>query len=314
MNTYIKDALIIASFAVLYLCAVTSQSHAMGLKENVVIEGNVITLGDIFYDLPYSADKVLGPAPRPGSDMVLNARTLMRVAMALDLPWRPTNSAEQVILRRAATLISVEDIKNQLKHDLESEGYDHNIELDFSSETSEIVLPEDQPASFDITELDIDKTRNWFTATIMAPSKSNAIYTNKISGKIHRMIDVPVLRETMRSGTIIGKNDIEYIKMRERELSPQMLIDTKVLMGTTPRRIIFAGRPITDGDVESPQIVARGDTVTIVLKNGTMMLTASGRSLENGAKGDLVRVTNASSNRTVQGIVTAEKEITLSEF
>ena len=64
-------------------------AKAVDLRQNATIEGSVITLGDIFYNLPGNGDKVLGPAPRPGADMVLNARTLLRVAMALDLPWRP---------------------------------------------------------------------------------------------------------------------------------------------------------------------------------------------------------------------------------
>ncbi len=50
-------------------------ASAVSLKYNTLVEDNVITLGDVFTGLDRKADKVLGPAPRPGQDMTLNART-----------------------------------------------------------------------------------------------------------------------------------------------------------------------------------------------------------------------------------------------
>lgn len=314
MKNLLKNSLVVFGILIALSLGSLSNAYAVGLKQEAVLKDSVITLGDIFYDLPENSSKVLGPAPRPGSDMVLNARTLMRIALALDLPWRPSSSSEYIVLRRSATLISARDIQDQLTQAIAQEGYGENIEIVFPSETSEIVLPEDQDASFDIVTLDIDRTKNWFEASIAAPSKDNPIRSARISGKIHRMVEVPVLRETLRNGSIIGTNDIDMVAMRERDISPQMLIDAAAVMGMTPRRVIFAGRPILDKEVEAPQIVGRGEAVTVILKKGAMTLTAAGRSLENGAKGDLVRVVNASSNHTIQGIVTGDKEITIQEF
>src|SRR5688572_10801379 len=57
------------------------------LKESAIVNGDMLKLGDIFDGLPANAEYVIGPAPQPGKDMVLNARTLYRLAVALELPW-----------------------------------------------------------------------------------------------------------------------------------------------------------------------------------------------------------------------------------
>lgn len=314
MKTVVRSIMIITIISIIAIHGFARSSFAMGLKENVVLTNNVITLGDIFYDLPRDKSKVLGPAPRPGTDMVLNARTLMRIALALDLPWRPINSSEYVVLKRAATLISKNAIQNAIKSNLKDEGYDQDIEIDFPTETSEIVLPQDMPPTFDIISFEVNHKSDWFEATIAAPSKDNPVRTNRVSGKIHRMVHVPVLRDTLRNGSIIGKNDIDTIAMRAHDVSPQFLLDPESLIGMTPRRVAFAGKPLLEKEVEAPRIVGRGEVVTMVLESGALRLTAIGKSLENGAKGDIVRVVNTSSSRTIQGTVTGQKEITVQTF
>ena len=82
----------------------------------------------------------------------------------------------------------------------------------------------------------------------------------------------------------------------------------------TPRRVIFEDKPIKIEDIEAPRIVKRGENVTMVFKEGPLVLTAQGKALEFGAKGDAIRVTNLTSSRTVEAIVTGEKEVSVSVF
>ena len=65
--------------AIAFYVFFASQAKAVELKSNALIEGSVITLGDIFYDLPANEGKVLGPAPPPGKNNILNSRTYFRV-------------------------------------------------------------------------------------------------------------------------------------------------------------------------------------------------------------------------------------------
>jgi flagella basal body P-ring formation protein FlgA len=52
----------------------------------------------------------------------------------------------------------------------------------------------------------------------------------------------------------------------------------------------------------APKLVRRGQPVTLVVRSGTLTISAQGRALSDGRAGDLVRVVSSSS-RTIDGIV-----------
>ena len=289
------------------------QANAMGLKQNVILKDSFIKLGDIFYDLPANQDKILGTAPRPGSELVLNASTLLRVARALDLPWRPTSSADYVVLRRAATLLEHGLIEKTLKKKITEEGFSGNFQLAFDQGKMEIILPEDQPAKFDILKLNVDFKADRFQADIAAPSKDNPIQTSSITGSIERLVEVPVLKEALRNGAVLSIRDIDFVDMPEYKINHDVILDAEDLVGMTPRRMIMATKPITERDIEAPMLVQRGQTVTMVFESGSLFLTAQGRALQNGAKGDLIRVVNDNSSRTVTAMIAGDQEVRVVE-
>lgn len=285
------------------------QAQAMGLKENVILDDSFIKLGDIFYDLPRDHQKILGAAPRPGSEIVLNARTLMRVAIALDLPWRPTSSNDYVVLRRSATLIDHKMIEKGLINAVREKGFNGKFTVNFDRSAAEMILPESYGTEFEIVTIDIDFKTDRFTAHIAAPSKDNPIHTNIIKAKIERLVSVPVLREASRNGRILNKHDIEFIDIPEHEVNHDVVLDAQELLGMTPRRMLMASKPITSKEIEAPMIVRRGEIVTMIFENGPLFLTAQGRALQNGAKGEIIRVSSDNSSRTIQAQISDTREV-----
>jgi flagella basal body P-ring formation protein FlgA len=304
-------ALVIAALAI---GTATSRASAIGLKENSIVTGDTITLGDVFYGLPHGEDKVLGIAPQPGRDMVLNARTLLRIAVAMDLPWRPATNADQVVLSRAATIVDRETIDIVLKEKLAMEGLTGNYKIVLAAMPDELVLPPDEQASVEVDSFTLKPDKSWFEATLAAPSIANPIQKIKVTGTVQNMIKIPVLKEALRHGTLISKYDLDMIEIREADLGPETIINAEELIGMTPRRVMIAGQPIRATEVEAPKIINRGDMVTMIFKKGALTLTAQGKALQPGTKGDAIRVVNTGSNKAVEGIVTAAKEITIEEF
>ena len=117
------------------------------------------------------------------------------------------------------------------------------------------------------------------------------------------MVEIPVLKKTMRSGDTIGASDIEWVSFKEKDIADNFIIDSTKLLGMTPRRLLHAGQPVRDNTLERPQIVSRGDKVTIIYDYGPMNLTAHGKALESGAKEDQIRVVNIASNRTIDAFI-----------
>lgn len=303
---------VLLSLAVLLFAP--AQAFAMGLKENSVIKENVIRLGDVFYGLDYNADKVLGPAPRPGQDMVLNARTLWRIARASNVNWRPVDLSEQVTLTRAATIISAENIQNELQRELQRKGMPGKFALSFHDQMTQIVLPEDQPATFDVLRLDFNPQQDHFTAEIAAPSTQNPIRRVVLNGKVDRLVDVPVLKSSMGAGSLIRKSDIQMIEMPMKQVKGEVILEPYDLLGMAPRRVVFAGKPLRIQDIQAPQIIQRGEFVTMTFDSGVMQLTAQGRAMQNGAKGDMIRVMNQGSNQTIEAKVMGERQVLVSTF
>lgn len=287
---------------------------AVGLKESGFITEDVIKLSDIFHGLPEDREKVLGPAPMPGEDMTLNARTLLRIAIALDLPWRPQTAAQSITLTRVATVISKSDIEDGLRQAISAKGIAGKFTLQLPATLTRIVLPQAQPATFDLSDLTIDVKNRSFHGMIMAPSAEAPLQKVPVSGSFERLVDVPVLRGPLNTGGIINERDLDSMEMRERDVQGDIIMTKDNLLGLTPRRLILAGTPIRSHDVETPQIVGRGDLITLIFKSNNLTLTARGKALESGAQGDLIRIVNTGSNKTIQGRVTASKEVTVSEF
>ncbi|MBI1300133.1 MAG: flagellar basal body P-ring formation protein FlgA [Alphaproteobacteria bacterium] len=291
----------------------SSFAHAIGLKENSIVQSGEITLGDIFYNLPRDENRVLGAAPRPGQDMVLNARTLLRIALALDLPWRPTDSTDSITLTRAATVINYEEITESLKLALAETGMDGNYDIAIPVQYHKIILPQDQPATLEVTRFTTDADRKTFQATIAAPSEENPIQHFQINGRISAVIEVPVLSQNVHAGEVVREDHIKFIKLQERDFSHDMIVETDQLVGMTARRVVLADRPVRAAEIIAPQVIERGEIVTLAVDAGVMKLTAQARALQDGAKGDIIRVVNTSSNQTVRAVVTGERQVAVIE-
>lgn len=287
---------------------------SVGLKQNSIVHGNTITLGDVFYNLPEGGDKILGAAPLPGHDMVLDARTLMRIAIALDLPWRPSSSADHLVLSRAGTVVDRNSIEDALHRALKDEGITDHYKLSFPDESAEIILPADSGKTVEVSAFKADPARGVFEATLVAPSKDHPLKTLRINGTLQRTTLIPVLKETLRNGTVIGQRDLDFIEMSERALNPDVVLNEEALIGMTPRRMVFSGQPVKINEIEAPRLIQRGEIVTMLFKEGGLSLSAKGKALEHGSKGDSIRVVNTSSNRTIQAVVTASGEVTVTNL
>ena len=55
-------------------------------------------------------------------------------------------------------------------------------------------------------------------------------------------------------------------------------------------------------ELRRPLLVAKGDMVTITLKRPGLELSAKGRAIEDGSKGDTIRVTNSQSKNVIETV------------
>jgi flagella basal body P-ring formation protein FlgA len=293
----------------LFTMSMPLTANAASLKAMTTVDSNHVTLGDLFEDVN-NPNNIVGKAPSLGKELVINASTLKTIARKHSVNWTPASDLDQAIVRRSSFTLVGDDVVAALKEKLSETSKNGAVEITLNDPNISIVLPSSVTPTIEITSFNLSKNQDVFTADIAVPNKLNPVTTKRITGLITRTVSVPVLKNTLKKNDIISASDIDYINTPERTLMANAILDADDLIGMSPSRVITAGRVIKDSDIGAPQLVKRGDEVTIQYQgdNG-MVLTAKGKASQHGAKGDFIRVTNLGSTKAISAEVTAEREV-----
>ncbi|MEM9096856.1 MAG: flagellar basal body P-ring formation chaperone FlgA [Pseudomonadota bacterium] len=103
---------------------------------------------------------------------------------------------------------------------------------------------------------------------------------------------------------IAGKSIVQPADLRLAEQAIDgALSDPAEAVGREARVTIYAGRPISAGDLRAPAIVERNDIVRLRYARGPLVIEADGRALDRGAVGDRISVMNMASRSVLVGVV-----------
>ncbi|RCK29298.1 flagellar basal body P-ring biosynthesis protein FlgA [Thalassospira lucentensis MCCC 1A00383 = DSM 14000] len=280
------------------------------LKPDALVDGQYVTLGDLFSGIdPQQADIAVAHAPQPGKQVVLDYRWLYGIAQRHNINWRPRTTADQVMITRASQVITMEEIQDAVEDALTQHGVERPFTVDLSSENFQIHLPVDAQTTVDVTGLDINSRTNRFVASITTGAQTAQRRTYRISGKYYPLSSVPVLVEPISRGSIIRPDQVEYRDFRTERVPSGAIRDINDLIGKEVIRPANPNEPLMFRDFTNPILVRRGALVIIRLVTENMSLTARGKALENGSKGDVIRVVNQTSNKTVQVEVVGENDV-----
>lgn len=110
---------------------------------------------------------------------------------------------------------------------------------------------------------------------------------------------------TIRANTMIKAQDLT---MKSISITGTFT-DPINLVGQESRVALYAGRPIRIIDVGPPAIIERNQIVSLVFRQGGLMISAEGRALARGGAGERIRVMNLASRTTVFGLIRADGTI-----
>lgn len=277
---------------------------AMMLNNRVVVEDRLVRLGDLFSGLGEAAATPVARAPEPGNRAEVDARWLAAVAKAYGLPWRPSSQFDRAVIERASLIIDGARIEESVRDALRDQGLDPKMSLVLDNPGQRLHLSTDATPSLGVAGLSFDRVSGRFSAQILAPAEGAPQARAVVTGRVIEMAEVPVLRRRIESGEVIRSEDIDWISLRSDRLGRDAVIDIADLLGKSPRRPVRPGEPLRRGDLREPILVPKNSLVTIRLETPRMILTAQGRSLEPGAKGDAIRVMNTKSNKIINAVVT----------
>jgi len=124
-----------------------------------------------------------------------------------------------------------------------------------------------------------------------------------VAGRAFGVVQVPVLSRRVVPGDVIGPADVDWQDVRTDQTGSDIAATDAQLIGMTPKRGVPVNQPVRLRDLQSPRMIDKGALVTITLATANLTLSAQGKALQDGGKGEVIRVVNTQSNRIVEATV-----------
>ncbi|AZZ97384.1 flagellar basal body P-ring formation chaperone FlgA [Pseudoalteromonas sp. R3] len=132
--------------------------------------------------------------------------------------------------------------------------------------------------------------------TVMVRCEDLESWVQFVHVKIETLLPVIVSTRMLDKGVLLTADDLT-IEMRPKHFVRAANIDNMTLLiGSKTKRRIQQGKPISMFQI---CMICKGDNVTILASDGTLMIKTSGIALQDGNLGEQIRVKNARSGKTV---------------
>jgi flagella basal body P-ring formation protein FlgA len=297
------------------LCLVFSPAFAaeqLRLKSEVTVNADVLTLGDL-------AEGVSGPAaetpvfraPAPGETGTIQAARITEVASRFGLAFEPGRRLRQIVVTRASRRVAAAEIEAavkraiELQHGVDARGL--SIVLDTGSPA--LRLAPDSTAPITADAISFDRRSRRFSALVSAGGDPSS--SVRLSGTAAELVDVALLNRSLNRGETVQASDLSIERRPRETVSGDVQLETASLAGRIARRSLAAGSVLRAGDLGKPDVVSRGEIVTVVYEIPGMMLTLRGRATEAGAQGESIGILNIQSKKTLQATVAGPGKVSI---
>ncbi|WP_020594226.1 flagellar basal body P-ring formation chaperone FlgA [Kiloniella laminariae] len=281
-------------------------SGVVNLNRDIVVEGDIVYLSDIFSGLKEEQNTAIAHAPELGKNVDLDARWLWALAQKHDVNWQPNSRFDTTSVSRAGQKIDADQIKNSVEVALLEQGLADGHQIEFDLKDRALEIPAEVEPSLRVESINYREGQSRFSAQIVIPAEGRPVITKVVSGYLIKVVNVPVLNRRLSKGDIIRDHDINWITLKSTKLSKNAITDLESLIGMTPKHSIKPESVIRTNDLDTPKAVNKNSLVTIQLNSGPLVLRTQGRALDSGAMGDVIRILNTQSNTIVNGTVTGE--------
>lgn len=270
-----------------------------------VVRGATITLGDLATlegGALALADVELGPAPAAGAPRRLDGVEILRRLEKAGMDASATRYVIPATVRveRTAQLVSAEEIRNAVMN----------------------VASDALPAGETIRDLDVAGPvripTGDYEARVSTAGRGRAgrrRFDVQLVQEGVVLANVPVMARTDTRGTVVvAKGRIargtivtpELIEVVERDgvdVPDDAVTSPEQAIGMAAKVALAADAPVPRTALVAPEVVKKGDLVTLVVETPRMKLSLAGEALESGAVGSGIKVRNRASKQELAGKV-----------
>jgi flagella basal body P-ring formation protein FlgA len=284
-------------------CALPA-SAAPVLKSQIVVNSDVVTVGDMFEDAGSLAEQALFRAPAAGTAGLVDVDAVRRAAAQIGLASFNDDGLLKVRVARAATAVDEPMLTNLMEADLRARGIvsgDMTVNAAFDSPLAGInASATDNPVQ--LMNLRYVPSAGIFSARFAIAGRAAPL---DITGRLDVMLPAPHLVASLAAGAVLQPQDIEMrpepVAVAQAAGAPSM----DQLVGKQLQRQSHAGMLLRPADVAEPQLISRNDSVIVYLRVGAMTLTVKGQALNAASLGQPVAVLNLTSKKVLHGTALA---------
>jgi len=277
------------------------------LRTNVVVEKDLVTLGDLFENTGEKSHIAVFRSPDLGKSGTVRSARVQAAAERHGLTWRNAAKITEVHVTRASTLINRDTVLDTIEKAIRARldlPADANLTVTLGGRFRPVHLPPSDSGILEVVRLEFRSGNGHFRAQLRSTDGSRRMLDTTYRGQAVQTVQVPVLSRAVSRGDIVRDGDIRLTSVPRRKLRGGIIESAAGIIGMAARRNLQSDRPVRFDDIEKPKLVRRNTLVTIVYKHRGLTLSIRGRALADAALGEMVSVMNTRSNRIVEGTVT----------
>ncbi len=212
-------------------------------------------------------------------------------------------------LAKDLLVVGIDDVSAAVSKEFVEQGRGSDIELEFFGGQTGFVFENADEAKILVSDLNVNEEQNKFTATaeIFVDGKLSA--ETKLFGRYFDMTEVWLPVKNIEKDAIITQDDLVKAKIRSNRLRDDNVVDIDELVGKQAVRQIKADRPIMAKDIQDEVLITKGQLVTAVYSYKGLQITSRMEALEDGAKGQEIKLLNTKSKKEIVGKVLDDKTV-----
>jgi len=299
--------LLVALAAFVLTGEAAAENAAMpSLKGEITVDSDFVRLGELIDNAGQNAITPLFRAPELGASGTIQVYRIIEAVRGQGLSLFDTHGLSEVVVKRASRAIALPEIDRAVATVAAHQygfGEAADLAVTFDSYVRGFAIEPAATGTPRITQFSFDPRAQRFEGNVEVPG--SAVLRRKpvrVSGLLYETAEVVTPARPLARGEPIRDNDIAVERRPKAEVG-DAIRRTEAVIGLAARHDLRAGQFLHPADLMKPELVGRGDPVTLVFESPGVKLTLQAKALESGTQGDMVQVLNPQSKRVVQAMV-----------
>src|SRR5262245_3524069 len=166
---------------------VLAYADSLTLRDRIMVDDDVVRLGDLFQESLSDGDVAVAQAPKAGQTLTLDARFLQQVARAYRLSWKPAKY-QKITIGRMSQRITAPMVRDAIAASVQERmGSSSDLDIALDGGDLEFDLPTDVENSVAVSAINFNQSSNRFAAVLVAPADGPAVIQRYVFGPVCEM-------------------------------------------------------------------------------------------------------------------------------